>query len=154
MFGTGHNTGAKAYATVGIETGVVVATPHKLIAMLFDGAKLAIDRAFIYTQQNDIAAKGRSISHAISIINDGLRASLNKEVGGEIALSLDALYEYMANRLFEANLNNDLAMLTEVNDLIVELREAWMAIDTVHNTALVDNQATRIESPDTSYLRA
>jgi len=128
MFGTAHK-GANAYAKVGLETGVLAATPHKLIVMLFDGAKMAIDRAYLHTQNKEIAAKGRAISHAISIINEGLRASLNKQVGGEIALNLDALYEYMANRLLEANLNNDLAMLTEVSGLIVELRGAWLAID-------------------------
>lgn len=128
MFGSAH-TGANAYAKVGIETGVFAATPHKLIVMLFDGAKMAIDKAYLHIQSNEIAAKGRAISHAISIINDGLRASLNKDVGGEIALSLDALYEYMASRLLEANLKNDLDILTEVTNLIVELREAWLAID-------------------------
>ena len=128
MFGSAH-TGANAYAKVGIETGEATATPHKLITMLFDGAKLALDKAYLHIQNNEIAAKGRAISHAISIINDGLRASLNKDVGGEIALSLDALYEYMASRLIEANLKNDLSILTEVNNLIVELREAWLAID-------------------------
>ncbi len=78
MFGTTQQ-GANAYAKVGIETGVAAATPHKLIVMLFDGAKMAIDRAIQHIQSNDIAPKGRAISHAISIINDGLRASLNKK---------------------------------------------------------------------------
>ena len=38
MFGTARNN-ANTYATVGMETGVVAANPHKLIVMLFDGAK-------------------------------------------------------------------------------------------------------------------
>lgn len=145
MFGTAH-TGANAYAKVGIETGVVAATPHKLIAMLFDGAKMALDKAYLHIQKKEIAAKGRAISHAISIINDGLRASLNKEVGGEIALSLDALYEYMANRLVEANLKNDLGILAEVSNLIVELREAWLAID---KTASLPEAPSNVQSQDT-----
>ena len=128
MFGTARS-GANAYAKVDMETGVLAASPQKLIVMLFDGAKLAIDRAFLHTQNHDIAAKGRAISHAISIINDGLRASLNKKVGGEIALTLDSLYEYMCNRLLEANLKNDLTILTEIGGLVDELRGAWLAIE-------------------------
>jgi flagellar secretion chaperone FliS len=128
MFGTAHK-GANAYAAVDMETGVLAASPHKLIVMLFDGAKLAIDRAYLHIQNHEIAAKGRAISHAMTIINDGLRASLNKEVGGEVALNLDALYEYMCNRLIEANLKNDLAILSEISGLIIELRDAWMMIE-------------------------
>lgn len=155
MFGTARK-GANAYAKVDIETGVLAATPHKLIAMLFDGAKMAIDRAVLHIQNNEITAKGRAISHAISIINDGLRASLNKQVGGEIALSLDALYEYMSNRLLEANLTNDLAILTEVSGLIVELRDAWLAIEKTAGTSAEPVNSTQIEpSPRVpSFARA
>lgn len=128
MFGTAQK-GVNAYAKVELETGVLAASPHKLITMLFDGAKVAIDKAILHTQNKEIAAKGRAISHAISILNDGLRASLNKDVGGDIAISLDALYGYMAMRLVEANLHNDIAKLNEVNQLMSELRGAWVAID-------------------------
>ncbi|MEQ1667370.1 MAG: flagellar export chaperone FliS [Sulfuriferula sp.] len=128
MFGSAQK-GVNAYAKVELETGVLAASPHKLITMLFDGAKIAIDKAILHTQNKEIAAKGRAISHAISIVNDGLRASLNKEAGGEIAMSLDALYGYMVMRLIEANLHNDIAKLNEVNQLMSELRGAWVAID-------------------------
>lgn len=128
MFGTAQK-GVNAYAKVELETGVLAASPHKLITMLFDGAKVAIDKAILHTQNKEIAAKGRAISHAISILNDGLRASLNKDVGGDIAISLDALYGYMAMRLVEANLHNDITKLNEVNQLMSELRGAWVAID-------------------------
>lgn len=128
MFGSAQR-GINAYAKVELETGVLAASPHKLITMLFDGAKMAIDKAIAHTQNKEIAPKGRAISHAISIISDGLRASLNKDVGGEIALSLDALYGYMITRLIEANIHNDIEKLNEVKHLLEELRSAWVAID-------------------------
>jgi flagellar protein FliS len=128
MFGSAQK-GINAYAKVELETGVLAASPHKLITMLFDGAKMAIDKAITHTQNNEIAPKGRAISHAMSIISDGLQASLNKEVGGEIALNLDALYSYMVMRLLEANINNDISMLNEVKLLLEELRSAWITID-------------------------
>ena len=34
MFGSSQVRGANAYAKVGIETGVVAASPHKLIVMM------------------------------------------------------------------------------------------------------------------------
>jgi flagellar protein FliS len=128
MFGS-QKSAAQAYASVGVETGVVAASPHKLIVMLFDGAITAISNALQMLNAGDIAGKGASISHAITIIDSGLNASLDKKVGGEIAESLSALYSYMANRLLEANLQNDATMLHEVHRLLMDLRSAWIAID-------------------------
>ena len=127
MFGT-MQRGANAYANIGVETGVVAASPHKLITMLFDGALVAIAMGQKHMKSGDIQNKGKSITQAILIIESGLRASLNKNVGGEIALNLDALYEYMGRRLFMANVENSQEILEEVHGLLDGLRDAWETI--------------------------
>ena len=134
MFGSTRN-GANAYAKVGIETGVAAASPHKLIVMLFDGALLSVATALQKMKEGDIAGKGQAISKAIAIIDSGLRASLNKEVGGEIAISLDALYDYMGRRLLAANIENQPAILDEVHGLLADLKGAWEAIGETANPA-------------------
>jgi len=128
MFGSSQVRGANAYAKVGIETGVVAASPHKLIVMLFDGAIVAISNAVHHLSTGDVASKGQAISKAIAIIENGLRASLDKKAGGEIAVSLDSLYEYMTARLLQANLENNDHMLTEVQNLLRDLKTSWEAI--------------------------
>ena len=127
MFGS-SKSGASAYANVSIETDVALASPHKLIVMLFDGALSAVTSAEVFMKAGNIPAKGKSISKAIMIIDSGLRASLDKKVGGAIAESLDALYEYMSNRLLIANLKNQPELLREVHGLLMELKTAWDAI--------------------------
>ena len=127
MFGS-RQTGVHAYANVGMETGVVAASPHKLIVMLFDGALVALNAALGGMRSGNIAEKGKSISKAILIIDSGLRAALDKKAGGEIAEGLDSLYEYMSGRLVTANVTNDPAILEEVQRLLIELRDAWNAI--------------------------
>lgn len=127
MFGSSKG-GANAYANVGVETGVSSASPHKLVIMLFDGALMAVTTAMQLIKLGNISGKGQSISKAISIIDNGLRASLDKNVGGTIAVNLDALYAYMSNRLLTANLNNDPVILQEVHGLLMELKTAWDAI--------------------------
>lgn len=117
-----------AYNKVGVESGVTSADPHKLISMLYQGALLAIANAKNGILRKDIPAKGQAISHAILIIDTGLNASLNKEVGGDLALNLSALYDYMSQRLLFANINNDMAALEEVSRLLGELKEAWESI--------------------------
>ncbi|MDP9109228.1 MAG: flagellar export chaperone FliS [Pseudomonadota bacterium] len=127
MFGS-PKSGASAYANVGVETGVAAASPHKLIVMLYDGALVAVATAQQHMKAGNIAAKGKSISQAIAIIESGLRASLDKTVGGTIAASLDALYEYMGNRLIIANLKNQPEVLQEVHALLLDLKTTWEAI--------------------------
>lgn len=127
MFGS-TQSGVNAYAKVGMETGVTAASPHKLIVMLFDGALVSVNAAIMHMKAGGIADKGAAISKAITIIDSGLRAALDKKAGGEIAEGLDALYEYMGARLVEANLKNQVEILEEVQRLLSELRSAWNAI--------------------------
>lgn len=127
MFGS-SKSGANAYAKVGLETGVVAASPHQLILMLLEGAMTAIVNAGVHMQAREIEKKGNAISKAIMIIENGMRASLDKSAGGEIAASLDSLYDYMGRRLMLANVHNDQVMLKEVHGLLAGIKSAWEEI--------------------------
>lgn len=127
MFGMMRNP-AESYARLGVEAAVSTADPHRLVMMLFDGAIAAISLARIHLEAGNIAEKGSSISKAINLIDDGLKASLDIEAGGELAERLAALYDYMTQRLLFANLKNNLAALDEVSELLGSLREAWSLI--------------------------
>jgi flagellar secretion chaperone FliS len=137
MFGS-PQSGANAYAKVGVETGVSAASPHKLIVMLFEGAIVAVSTAVQHMKAGNIPGKGQSISKAILIIDSGLRASLDKKGGGEIAMNLDSLYEYMSNRLLEANLKNQPELLEEVHRLLKDLSAAWDAIGDIAPAPVVE----------------
>ncbi|NOS74555.1 MAG: flagellar export chaperone FliS [Methyloglobulus sp.] len=117
-----------AYKKVGVESKVIGADPHQLISMLFQGGLLAIDNAKTEILNKDIAAKGKFISKAIAIIGEGLHASLDKKVGGELAENMSSLYDYMVKRLIDANLKNDITILDEVAGLLGELAGAWDSI--------------------------
>ncbi|MBK8162486.1 MAG: flagellar export chaperone FliS [Gammaproteobacteria bacterium] len=127
QFGSKNNQAMQQYRSLGMRTAIEDATPHRLIQMLMDGAldKIAAARGFM--ERGEIAQKGAHISWAISII-DGLRVSLDKSVGGEIAQNLEDLYNYMMVRLAEANLKNDAAYLNEVSGLLRQIKEGWDAI--------------------------
>ncbi|ACR30412.1 flagellar export chaperone FliS [Burkholderia glumae] len=127
MFSPGH-AGASAYARVGVETGVMGASPHRLIAMLYEGARKAIVHARLHLASGNVAARGESISKAMRIIESGLQQSLDVKAGGEIAERLNALYSYMLRRLLEANVSASDAILVEVDGLLATLEEAWVGI--------------------------
>lgn len=126
---------AHSYANVGLETGVVAASPHKLIIMLYEGAELALRMAIKHMNDGDIARKSASITKASTIIQDGLRAALDPHQGGDIAQQLDALYDYMNQRLMLAHVKNQTAPLEEVLGLLQELHGAWKQIGTSGNPA-------------------
>jgi flagellar protein FliS len=128
MFGF-NQRGVNGYAKVSVETGVLAASPIKLIIMLYDGAISACRSAVTHMQHKDIQNKGAMLTKAIMIIESGLRVSLDKSAGGEIAVSLDALYGYMANQLQLANIRNQPELVQEVVKLLTELKSAWEAID-------------------------
>lgn len=122
-------TGNSAYSSVSLDSQIAGATPHQLIVLLYDGAINAMRRAEIYFQSGNIARRGEMISLAINIIDNGLRAGLNHEVGGQIAADLERLYEYISRSLLEANLNKSGEMLPHLISLMVDMAETWKAID-------------------------
>jgi flagellar protein FliS len=127
-----------AYRNVGVESIVDSASPHRLIVMLFDGARAAVSSASAHMRGRDIAAKCKSISQAIAIIDGGLKASLDLNVGGDLAKNLSDLYAYMTQRLLHANLNNDLGALEEVSRLLEQLGSAWATLAATPAVAQTD----------------
>ncbi|MBA0218976.1 flagellar export chaperone FliS [Pectobacterium brasiliense] len=120
--------GSQAYAQVGLESSVMSASPHQLIVMLFDGARSAMVRARILMEQGNIPGKGMALSKAINIINNGLKAGLDMDRGGELVENLSALYDYMSQRLLIANLHNDPKAIEEVEALLENIADAWRQI--------------------------
>lgn len=126
MYGSSRQY-AEQYRKVGVSTSVTDADPHKLVALLFAGACQRIRLAQACLAQGDQARKGKAIGEACAIVGH-LNGSLDHEAGGEIARNLSALYEYVIQRLTEANLHNDEAGLVESLTLLGEIDSAWNAI--------------------------
>jgi len=148
------NTALNAYKNVGLESGVAAADPHKLILMLYQGALLAISSAKNQMLRKQIAAKGASISKAIKIIDEGLKACLDVNSGGEIGKNLYDLYDYMNQRLLIANLKNDSAILDEVSSLLLELKGAWESIRPGAPAVQTDTPALALEPVLTQLQKA
>jgi flagellar secretion chaperone FliS len=119
---------AGAYHQVGVQTMVSGASPHRLVALLFDGFVAAVHRAKGALHSGDVAAKGQAIGHAVRIVDEGLKAALDLKAGGKLAADLSDLYAYVCLRLIQANLNSNEAALDECLALIAPLREAWREI--------------------------
>lgn len=108
-------------------SAIAYADPHELILRLMNGAIERIAQARGALSRGDIAAKAEFISKAVQIIG-GLEGCLDHEQGGELAGNLTDLYQYMGLTLAQANLDDDIAKLNEVSELLQQIRAAWAQI--------------------------
>jgi flagellar protein FliS len=120
--------GVKQYQRVGVDTGVEGADPHALVLMLFDGALESIKQAEGHIAAGRVLEKGQALAKAARIVEEGLKASLDRSAGGALAQQLAQLYDYATLRLLQANLRNDRKALAEVTKVLGDLRDTWARI--------------------------
>lgn len=121
------SSGLNHYRSVGAYSAAASENRTELVLQLMDGAYDQISMARGHMDRKETASKGEAIRRATGMI-DGLRASLDHERGGEIAVNLDRLYDYMNRRLVEANVNDTPELLEEVAGLMGDIRSAWQQI--------------------------
>src|ERR1044071_5854798 len=74
--------------------------------------------------QGDIAEKGKHILRVNDIVSQFM-ASLDYEIGGELAQNLEGLYRYMLDQMLVANVKNDPKPLEVVASLLITLKQGW-----------------------------
>ena len=111
----------------------------KVISLLYDGAINFIKVARKRIELGDLAGKGLYIGKASSVVGE-LLSSLNMEEGGEIAKNLSRLYDFVMDRLINANMKNDQKALDEAEKVLDVLRSAWKDLGK-NNTVVIPKEA-------------
>ena len=117
-----------AYLSARATSSVHGASPHKLIALLFDACQENLATAKGSMERKEVKQKAEAIKKALDIIVR-LQAALDFEKGGKSAYDLDALYTFSTNRRALANALNDITMIDEVYRVIAEIKAGWSQID-------------------------
>ena len=115
------------YQQVNAAAAIEGVSPHRLVQMLMAGCLQRIAEAKGALGRGDKSGRGIAIGKAIDIVS-GLQASLNNEVASQLPQQLDSLYEYMQQRLLQANIHADIEMLDEVAGLMRTVKEGWDGI--------------------------
>lgn len=105
------------------QTQVETAGPLELIIMMYDGAIRFCNMAKTAIEKRDFKQANKMLQRAQDII-DELNINLNMEAG-EIAVNLRSLYQFISNKLVEANIKKDLHLVKQMVDLLADLRSSW-----------------------------
>jgi flagellar secretion chaperone FliS len=109
------------------QTHVRSQSPVELVVLLYDGALRFMRLTRDAIDGRDLVGKREALSRAMAIMSE-LQNSLNMEAGGDIARSLDGLYDYIIARLTDANVHNTTEPVDEAVRLMSVLREGWAQI--------------------------
>lgn len=126
-------------------TQVTTASPEQILIMLYDGAIRFLNLGIQGMEERDFEKRNLNINKAVAIVSE-FRATLDHEVGGEIAANLDALYDFMIREMTRASIKNDVAILQPVLNILGELRGAWAdAAEIVRKEKAAGKSPNRVE---------
>ena len=90
--------------------------------MLYEGGIKFLNQAIIAVEKEDIVKANNLIQRVEDIVRE-FQITLNHDY--EVSANLNLLYDYMYNRLVEANLQKDVEILNEVLGMFREMRDTW-----------------------------
>ena len=127
MYGRRSRQACDSYRNNSVE----MQSQGKLVYMLYEGAIRFITQAKRAVDVQNLSVAHENIVKAQNIIRE-LMNTLRLEAG-PIASQLLNLYNYMLNQLIQANLKKTqpelaIPLLSEVQDMMEELAQAWKAI--------------------------
>ncbi|WP_373279159.1 flagellar export chaperone FliS [Halalkalibacter okhensis] len=98
-------------------------SPQELTALLYEACVTNLENAIIFIDQKDFIQANEKLKLASDIVHR-LGAGLNYGAG-IIADQLEQIYNYMADRLVEANIKKDKKIINEVIHLLTEIMSSW-----------------------------
>jgi flagellar protein FliS len=126
MYNSNHSSSINHYQNIHVSTGsgMVDADPHKLVQLLYQGLLDKMAKAKGHIARGEIEARNNTLKRCMDIV-DYLRMILDHDASTTLSANLESLYNYMEERLFQANQTNDVACVDEVARLIITLKSGW-----------------------------
>lgn len=106
-----------------LQKQIETASKEELTLMLYEGGIKFLNQAIIAVEKGDIVKSNNLIQRVEDIVRE-FQITLDHKYE-EISKPMNMLYDYMYNRLVEANLQKDAEILNEVLDMFREMRDTW-----------------------------
>ena len=116
-----NNNMANAYQ----RNAIMTATPAELTLMLYEGAIKFCNIAIVAIEKKDIEKANANIKKAQAIINE-LRVTLDHKYS--VWEDFERVYDYIARRLLEANLQKDIEIIEDALKYIRDMRDTWKEV--------------------------
>ncbi|MCU6792937.1 flagellar export chaperone FliS [Paenibacillus sp. WQ 127069] len=110
-----------------MENSIRTASPTQLLIMLCDGAIRFCKLGMEAIRKKEYIEAGSHIGKVQNIINEFV---LTLDVKSPVADGLLKLYDYLLHRLIESNIKKDIAIIEEVVQFLVDLKETWISAAT------------------------
>lgn len=104
------------------QNAVFTATPEELTLMLYDGSIKFMNIAKYSIENDDIQRAHEALIRAQDIIIE-LNSSLNMEY--ELSTNFRRLYEFILDRLIDANIQKEIEPIDEALEILTEMRATW-----------------------------
>jgi flagellar protein FliS len=115
------------YQSVDLASRIEGASPHALVAILFEELLKSLDAMSAAWARKDYGQRGTRQARALSILH-GLESSLDVENGGDIAQSLGAVYREARRLVIASCRESDPEMVTRARTMLAEISSAWDAL--------------------------
>lgn len=119
---------------------VLTASPEQILIMLYDGAIRFVRQARQAIDDGRSGDKAHAIGKAVAIVTE-FSNTLDYEVGGEIAVDLNRLYDFIVHELAAVNASGDLERLAPVENILLELRSAFVGAAEINRAGKPQSQA-------------
>lgn len=118
------NPYANSYSNQYRNNQILTASQEQILLLLYDGAIRFCRQAIAACEAGDHQEKQGRIGKTYAII-DEFSNSLNHDIGGDIAIDLERLYDFMMRQLNEARREETTDKLKVVENLLIDLRATW-----------------------------
>jgi flagellar secretion chaperone FliS len=98
-------------------------TSQEITSLLYEACLMSLEEAIEYIDQKDFVLANKKLQKGNNILKR-IGVGLNYEAG-IISDQLDMIYNYMADKLIEANIKKDSSIIKEVIGILEDISQAW-----------------------------